>query len=292
MAGSQHQADDQIQLPQADQENDAMLPEYGLYAYGLITRSPEHFDIVGIDNQNKVYPVTGRDVCVMVSKINLAEFQNRVKDVFAQLSTTAGAIQSGDGAILQAHEDVLDALMQHTTVVPFKFGTILTDEKAALKMLQDHEEEFKNLLSRFAGREEWGLKVYADRQALMQHMAESESRFTSLEEEREKSSRGAAYLLGRKMEEELKDHVVAQLTQVAEVIFQELGKDAVEAKLNNTLSQKATGKRKEMILNAVYLVEKEKVAHFCQQGKRFKEEYEFMGLDLEFSGPWPPYNFT
>jgi hypothetical protein len=47
-----------------------------------------------------------------------------------------------------------------------------------------------------------------------------------------------------------------------------------------------------MILNAVYLVEREKIAQFCQKGKRLMEEYEFMGLDLEFSGPWPPYNFT
>jgi predicted nucleic acid-binding protein len=93
------------------------------------------------------------------------------------------------------------------------------------------------------------------------------------------------------MEEELKDQVVARLVQVAEEIFQELEKDASEAKLNETLSQKVTGEKKEMILNAVYLVERGKVAHFRQRGKRFMEKYASMGLDLEFSGPWPPYNF-
>jgi Gas vesicle synthesis protein GvpL/GvpF len=275
-----------------NQEKDTMIPKYGLYAYGLVGKSPKQLDIVGIDKKNKVYPVAGRDICVMVSEIDIDQFQNQVKNLFAELTKTAGTGQSGAGELLQAHEDVLDTLMQHTTVVPFKFGTILTDEKAASKMLQDHEEEFKSLLSKFTGRVEWGLKVYADKQALMKHMMQIGPKFTSLGEEREKLSRGAAYLLGRKMEDELKDRVVARLVQVAEVIFQELGKDASEAKLNNTLPQKVTGKKKELILNAVYLVEREKVAHFCQQGKRFMEEYEFMGLDLEFSGPWPPYNFT
>jgi hypothetical protein len=228
----------------------------------------------------------------MVSEVDIDQFQNQVKNLLSELTKTAGAVQSGAGEILQAHEDVIDTLMQDTTIVPLKFGTILIDEKAASKMLQDNEEEFKSLLAKFTERVEWGLKVYADKQALIKHIAQVGPKFTSPEEKQEKLSRGAAYILGRKMEEELKDQVVAQFAQVSEEIFQELGKDVSEAKLNDTLPQKATGKKKEMILNAVYLVEREKEAHFCQQGKRFMEEYEFMGLDLEFSGPWPPYNFT
>ena len=120
---------------------------------------------------------------------------------------------------------------------------------------------------------------------------QTEPKFKKLEEKREKLSRGAAYLLGRKMEEELKGDVAARLAEVTEVIFQELGKDAYEAKLNKTLPQKLTGKKKEMILNIVYLVEREKVARFCKRGKRLIEKYKSMGLDLEVSGPWPPYSF-
>jgi len=275
-----------------NQEGDTMISKYGLYAYGVVGKSPKQHDILGIDKKNKVYPVAGRDICVMVSEVDIDQFQNQVKSLLSELTKTAGAVQSGAGEILQAHEDVIDILMQDTTVVPLKFGTILIDEKAASKMLQDNEEKFKSLLAKFSGRVEWGLKVYADKQALIKHIAQVGPKFTSPEEKQEKLSRGAAYILGRKMEEELKDQVVARFAQVSEEIFQELGKDVSEAKLNDTLPQKATGKKKEMILNAVYLVEREKVAHFCQQGNRFMEEYEFMGLDLEFSGPWPPYNFT
>ncbi|MFL5663155.1 MAG: GvpL/GvpF family gas vesicle protein [Ktedonobacteraceae bacterium] len=269
------------------------ISKYGLYAYGVVGKSPKQLDILGIDKKNKVYPVVWRDICVMVSEVDIDQFQNQVKNLLAELTKTGGAVQSRAGEILQAHEDVIDTLMQEDiTVVPLKFGTILVDEKAASKMLQDNEEKFKSLLSKFTGRVEWGLKVYADKQALIKHITQVGPKSTSPEEKQEKLSRGAAYILGRKKEEESKDQVAARFAQVSEEIFQELGKDVSEAKLNETLPQKATGKKKEMILNAAYLVEREKVDNFRQQGNRFIEEYEFMGLDLEFSGPWPPYNFT
>ncbi len=266
-----------------------MGSKYGLYAYGLVGRGPKQLDILGVDKKNKVYLVEGRDICVMLSEIDIDKFQKQIKILFSELTKTAD--QSETEELLQAHEDVLDTLMKSTTVVPFKFGTILKDEKAASRMLQDNEEKFKKLLSKFTGRVEWGLKVYADNKEFTRHVVQVEPIFKNLEEKREQLSRGAAYLLGRKMEAELKGRVIDQLTAVTEVIFQELEKDAYEVKLNKTLPQKLTGKKKEMILNTAYLVEGEKVVHFCNQGKRLMEKYESMGLDLEVSGPWPPYSF-
>lgn len=267
-----------------------MTATYGLYAYGLVGQHPEQLNILGIDKKHNVYPVEGRELCVMVSKIDIDVFQDQVKQMFAELTTSAD--QSGTAALLQAHEDVVDTLMESTDIVPFKFGTILKDEQAAAKMLQDDEEKFKKLLAKCTGRAEWGLKVYADQQAFIQHTVQVEPTFKEMEEQRATLSKGAAYLLGKKMEVALKDDVTARLAKVSEVIFQELGKDAYEAKLNKTLPQKLTGKKKEMILNTAYLVAREKAARFCNQGKRLREQYVAMGLDLEVSGPWPPYSFT
>ena len=269
---------------------EAATSNSGLYAYGLVDKFPQQLDILGIDKRNKVYPVRGRDICVMVSEIDVEQFQNQVKNLLSELSKNAG-VQTNTGEILQSHENVIDMIMQETTVVPLKFGTILKDEKSALKMLENDEEKFKSLLAKFSGKVEWGLKLYADRQALKRYIVQSDPKFMDLEDKQKRLSKGAAYLLGRKMEEELQDRVVDQFTQVAEEIFQEFGKDAVEAKLNDTLPQKVTGRKKEMILNAAYLVEREKEDHFHQRGESFRDKYAFMELDLELSGPWPPYNF-
>lgn len=279
-----------------------MVSKVGLYVYGLVGKSPKQINILGIDKKNKIYPVEGRGICVMVSKIDTDKFQDEIKKLLSKLTKTAGAVPSGAEGILRRHEDVLDTLMKKTTVVPFKFGTILKDEEAASKMLQEYEEKFKMLLSKFTGREEWGLKVYADNQEFKKHLAKDKPKLKKLDEKRDTSrypsgyrkgklSRGAAYLLGRKMEEELKDDVAARLAKINGLIFQEAGKDAYEAKLNKTLPQKLTGKNKEMILNTAYLVERGKVASFHKQIEKLREKYESMGLEIEVSGPWPAYSF-
>jgi gas vesicle protein GvpL/GvpF len=267
-----------------------MTATYGLYAYGLVGQSPGQLTSLGIDKEHHVYPIAGKQLCVIVSKIDIDVFQDQVKQVFASLTTDAD--QSGTAALLQAHEDVVDTLMERTDVVPFKFGTILKDEQAIAQMLQDNEEKFQKLLAKCTGRAEWGLKVYADQQAFRAYTMGVEPTFKAMEEQRATLSRGAAYLFGKKMEEAVKNTVATRLAHVSEAVFQALGKDANEAKLNATLPHSVTGKREEMILNAAYLIEREKAAHFCSQGAELQEYYAAMGLDLEVSGPWPPYSFT
>ncbi len=262
-----------------------MIAKVGLYAYGIVGKSPKQLDILGIDRENKVYLVEGSGICVCVSKIDTDNFKNEVKKLLFKLTKTAGTIPNETEAILRGHEDVVDALMKLTTVVPFKFGTVLKDKEAALKMLQDYEEKFKKLLSKFTGREEWGIKVYADSQKFKNYLMASEPKL-------KEQSRGIAYLLGKKMEEDLKDKVTAQLNNIAEVIFREAEKYAFEAKLTKTLPKKLTGKDKEMILNSAYLMEKEKISNFQRQIKKLREKYERAELDFEVSGPWPPYSFT
>jgi hypothetical protein len=269
-----------------------MAATYGLYAYGLVSKSTNQPEILGIDKKHNVYPVEGKDICVMVSQIDSDQFQLQINKVFSELHKSARATPSETQEILQAHENVVTSLMKGRTIVPFKFGTILKDEQAASQMLHDDEEKFKKLLSKFAGREEWEVKVYADLHQFIQYAARTELEFKTLEEKRERLARGVSYLLGRKMEKELKSKAVTQLAKITVALFQELGEDAFEAKLNKILPQKLTGKKKEMVLNTVYLVEQKKVYCFCEHGKSLLEKYEPMGLDLEISGPRPPYNFT
>jgi len=269
-----------------------MVATYGLYAYGLVGKPTNQLDMLGIDKKHNVYPIEGRGICVMVSRIDDDQFQLQINKAFSELSKNAGATPRESKEMLQEHENVVASLMKETTIVPFKFGTILKDEQAASKMLRVDEEKYKKLLSKFAGREEWRLKAYADLRQFVQYNAQAEFEFKRLEEKRERLSRGIAYLLGRKIEKELKSKAVTQLAKITVAIFQELGEDAFEAKLKRILPQKLTGKKNEMVLNTVYLVEKEKVQCFCEQEKRLLEKYELMGLDLEISGPCPPYNFT
>jgi hypothetical protein len=266
-----------------------MASTYGLYVYGLVNKLPAQLDIEGIDRQHKVYPLAAKDFSIMVSTIEIDEFQSQLREL-AEAATTGKIAESQAQVMLLIHEKVLDILMQDTTVVPFKFGTILKDEQVTIKMLQENEERFKNLLAKFAGKVEWGLKVYADQQEFMRCMAQREPEVNS--PQRPKLGRGAAYLMAKKMEADLKDDTVARLAALTERIFRELGSEAYEAKLNETMSKNLTGKKGEMVLNSVYLVERMNEDEFYKKGKNLIKEYESMALEIELSGPWPPYSFT
>ncbi len=170
----------------------------GLYAYGLVDKIPQHLDLLGIDRQNAVYPVEEKGICVLVSKIDINKFQDQVRDLCSELTSTGETAGSRAEEILQLHEGVVDLLMRDTVVVPFKFGTVFKDEQAASQMLRDYEERFKKLLAKFAGKAEWGLKVYADRQKLTDYSMQVEPEFKNLGEQQGKLSRGAAYLFGKK----------------------------------------------------------------------------------------------
>jgi len=266
-----------------------MARNQGLYAYGVIGEQPQpFFTITGIDKASNVYPIAGKDICVIVSEIDIDIFQNQVKSLLSGLTGSTDDAPGGAEAILQAHEDVVGALMESTTVVPFTFGTILKDEAAAATLLVDGEAKFKRLLAKFAGRAEWGVKVYADNQRFLQYALASESKNSVAAN----VSQGTAYLLGKKLEEETKEYAAIQLANIGEYIFQDLVKYAYEGMLNKTLPQKLTGKKHEMVLNTAFLVEKENVARFCKQEKILREKYAPMGLELEISGPWAAYSFT
>lgn len=278
-----------------------MVSKVGFYAYGIVGKSTKQLDILGIDQKNKVYPVEKGDICVVVSKIDTDKFQDEIKKLLSKLTKTPGAVPSETEEILRGHEDVLDTLMKLTPVVPFKFGTILKDEEAVSKMLREYEEKFKKLLSKFTGKEEWGIKVYTDSQKFKNYLIKRDQKLKELAYFRAPARKqgapyplgqGRTYLLGRKIEEKIEEEMTRRLSEIAEIIFRQAERLVFEARRGKTLPRKLTGKEKEMILNCACLLEKERVGSFHKQIKTFIEKYQSQGVDLEISGPWPPYSFV
>lgn len=266
-----------------------MHSRYGLYTYGVTGKEAKEVDITGIDRRHKVYAVAWEDLRVMVSEIDVEAFQQQVKNVVAAITQSSAFPQLGGSELFQAHEEAIESLMRITPIIPMKFGTILKDEQSAIQMLQDRQDDFQALLAKCSDSEEWGLKIYADEQTVMKHF-DHEAAHSG--QKAGPQSKGMAYLLGMKRSEEVKNTARQWLAESTERIFQELGQAASEAKITATLAKTATGKKQEMLLNAAYLLKQERVASFCEQGKSLQEHYASMGLEIELSGPWPPYNFT
>ena len=57
-------------------------------------------------------------------------------------------------------------------------------------------------------------------------------------------------------------------------------------------NRELSGHEGEMLLNAAYLVEAQRVADLRERAAELAERHAAVGARIELTGPWPPYNFV
>jgi len=173
-----------------------------------------------------------------------------------ELSRESSAVLEYGDKIMQIH--------QQTTLIPMRYGSLLADEKAVIKNLQDENAHYHSILAKLADCEEMGVRITLK---------------NSEDETGAPQSSGQAYLLARK-----------SIYSVPELAVQQ------EALINSVLAgfyqeQRATlsvfnGQRTYLLS---YLVPRATL-------KQFKLGYfdlaTSLGESVTVSGPWPPYNFV
>jgi hypothetical protein len=243
----------------------------GLYVFG----------IVGADAQVSaeelgVELLADGDLAAVVRPVPLAEFgeealRRNLEDM-GWLEKTA-----------RAHEEVLDALVRATTLVPLRLCTVFRDAHGVRGMLRDEAPSLADALQRLAGTTEWGVKILADRSKLA---AAGETNGGGGEGE------GARFLAARKRAQEL----AAEADQLINVAVGEaharLAEEARDAVVHPAQSRELAGYEGEMVLNGSYLVEDERIDSFHGLVDELASRYEPAGLSFTLTGPWAPYNFV
>ena len=257
--------------------------EIGHYVYGVSfapAALPE--DLEGVDPRFPVAFVQEQDLAAIVSRVSLAEFgEERLRE---NLNDVAWLEEKA-----RAHENVLDAALQLSTVVPMRLCTIYSGEEQVREMLHGEREVLLDALGRLEGKAEWGVKLIAEPGALERVVGERSAADDGGERE---ATRGTAYMnrkrrLARSREEEL------QLAEEwAREVHDELAGAAREALLNPLQRPDVSGYEGEMLLNGVYLVEDGRLEEFRSLVEHLAGEYRSLGVAVELTGPWPPYNFV
>lgn len=190
---------------------------------------------------------------------------------------------------VRAHQAVLERAHAHATVAPFRFGTLFRDEAHLRETLAAYESEFAGVLERLRGRHEIGVTAHAERQPLEDAVAAADPTVSSLDAAAARASKGEAYMLGRRREAALADAVDRFAADFAREAHAELGRAAVESRLN-PLRPEVPGGSERMLLNAAYLVASE--ASLLDAVGKLEQRHRGYGVRLEATGPWPPYNFV
>jgi len=237
-----------------------------------------------IKNLSGLYYIYYQGLYAIVSKVKESEFlEENLKKNLQDLEWVKEKAT--------AHEKVIERIMKQACVIPFKLGTLFNNQDNLRAMLKEHLAEFKEALSHLEGKEEWGIKIYADLDKLKNTLLREEKELLNIDKEINDSSSGKAFLLKKKKEELIKDIINRRINEYGKSCFEELKGFAIDTRINKLLPKEVTERKDEMILNSAFLVEKDRVVAFVSAVDILKTQYENKGLFFDCTGPWPAYNF-
>ena len=239
----------------------------GKYVYCIIeTKEPRSFGNVGIGGRgDEVYTVHHEGLAAVVSNTPLVVYDPTRENVFA-------------------HEQVNETVMREFTVLPMAFGVLFRTEEDIIELMRGTNDALRDVLAKMHGKVEYGLKVNWDREHIIAELEQESEEIRNLKEQITSRSSGSTYFarmqLGRLIETALTDKADAYVREV----YSALRDTAVASRANKPIGDR-------MIMNAAFLVEREREAEFDSHVKDIAAKYEDK-LSFKYTGPWPPYNFV
>jgi hypothetical protein len=175
------------------------------------------------------------------------------------------------------HDEIVQASARLTTTLPLRLATICTDDDSARDRLRRLGDRALALLDRLDGREEWGVKLFA-------------TAATAPVPETAGASSGTAYLQRRRQQMVQRDVAADTAVRAADEVYTRLAGVAVDARRHRPQDQRLTGAPLPMVLNAAFLVDRDRVDDFRAAVAEFAAARPPDSIAL--TGPWPPYSFA
>jgi hypothetical protein len=168
---------------------------------------------------------------------------------------------------LWAHENVVEALMDRSAVLPMRFGSLLPDEAAVYAMLRNQRAEFELVLAWVRGAVELGIRAVIEPEDV---------EVPDLIAAGRSGTPGTSYMLGRLERQRMGADVARRIHEP----LASLARDS-------TSRLSAQGRP---VLKASYLVDLGMVDDFRTRVEELDEELR--EATIVCTGPWPPYSFT
>ena len=266
---SNSRSKEDVHVKMADDANaPPMAPgEGGRYVYGIVqAKDPVTFGKIGIGGSGEmVYTVNYQDIAAVVSNTSVYIFD----------PTRENAL---------AHEHVIETVMKNHTIIPMSFGTVFRTDDDIREVLKSIYPSLKDVLHQMAGKLEFGLKVNWDRDQIIEDIKQEDEEIRQFHQEIIRKHLQSTYLarmqLGRMIDKALAEQSISYVRE----IYEALRGVCVASRDNQPIGDK-------MIMNAAFLVERDREAEFDSAVNKIARKYG-QRLKFKYTGPWPPYNFV
>jgi len=250
-----------------------------LYLYCLADGAEEmSFGKIGIEG-NEVYTIPHKDISAVVHKCPPEPYRSDDDE------TVKGWVM--------AHQGVVDAAWEKFgTLLPSGFDTIikggegLSAEESLKKWLEEDHENLKEKLEKVRGRAEVGVQIFWDPKLIAEKLMETSEEIGKLSGEMKKKPPGMAYFYKQKMERALKKEMNERADDYFKDFYGRIKGYADDIRVEKT---KKTEKDRQMLMNLSLLIHRDRIKLLGEELAKIKE---VEGMDVRFTGPWPPYSFV
>lgn len=245
----------------------------GVWLYAIVVRDGADERVRGLRGvaDEPVRAVEGGDLAAVVGTVPLADFgQDALRRNLEDLDWLA--------AKAWAHDAVITAVARSGPVIPVRMTTVYLTHDRVGDLLTGRRAEFHAALARVTGRVELGVRACADTKALVP------------QEDPVTERSGTAYLLRRKRALEHRELAHGAAAAAAERIHTLLLRCATDGKRKPVADNRLSERARWTVLNGTYLVDDVRVAEFRALVDELARDTA--GIELEITGPWPPYSFA
>lgn len=240
-----------------------------LYLYGIIgSENGAAFGFAGMDGGSLVYTVAHQWLGAVVSDYEGEEL--------ATLSREKLVLRLLD------HQRIAEHVMQHHTVLPVKFGTLLKDQQEALALLSQGHQQFVQALAWIQDKVEVEVAATWDTSRVLQAISREEVVVRAREAI---TSRGQPTVEERvRLGQTVKASMDKRREGCRERMVGCLRPLAVAVAPNALVSD-------EMVMNVAFLVDRARQPEFDERVLRLDELFQ-NEITFRVIGPLPPYSFS
>lgn len=184
-----------------------------------------------------------------------------------------------------AHHRVIEAVSRAQPVVPMRLATVFSGDAKVCEMLGERGDDLREVLRRISARQEWGVKAYAAGTP----GAEAAAGPTT-GPARGTAGSGAEYLRRRRDELAASKQARQEAVVSAELVHEALSRLACASRLHPPQAPVLAATKAPMILNGAYLLDEAAARRFGEMVERLAAQHP--ALQLQLTGPWPPYSFA
>lgn len=253
------------------------------YVYGVIGGQTKlNGSLRGVDPACAVVTLREGGLAAVSSHVPLEEFDEaQLREHLADMAWVE--------ATARAHEAVLEAVRDQTTVIPMRMCTVYRTEGGIREMLARDAVPLREALDHLEGKAEWGVKVFTSvPRPDESHTVDAGASDSPGADD----SPGAAYMERRRTDRERRQRALQIAEEAADLIHERLSGVASDAQVISLQRPEVSGHSGDMILNGVYLVPDSAAEAFHEEVRALASELEPHAVELYPTGPWPAYNFV